>query len=203
MKNKFWKNTRTSLSIALEGWFVLWCLIDLRASGGAAPCSVDKWCSASQRLWHPRHPTNNNVQSSLWATFSLKYQEQQILSVLSKITSLSMLQTIQLFLKIITWVLNIQFNQRYSLLHTFALHPRSSPFLPYSDNFCWYSWLFLTVVFQPHPDLTVGKIERLAFSDKGEKSRRSRVQVAHVKDPLVVPKSIRVGFGRHPGKIQN
>ena len=115
MKNKFWKNTRTSLSIALEGWFVLWCLIDLRASGGAAPCSVDKWCSASQRLWHPRHPTNNNVQSSLWATFSLKYQEQQILSVLLKITSLSMLQTIQLFLKIITWVLNIQFNQRYSL----------------------------------------------------------------------------------------
>ena len=82
---------------------------------GAAPCSVDKWCSASQRLWHPQHPTNNNVQSSLWATFSLKYQEQQILSVLSKITSLSMLQTIQLFLKIITWVLNIQFNQRYSL----------------------------------------------------------------------------------------
>ena len=95
---------------------MLWCLIDLRASGGAAPCSVDKWCSASQ--WcsaHPRHPTNNNAQSSLWATFSLKYQEPQILSVLSKITSLSMLQTIQLFLKIITWVLNIQFNQRYCL----------------------------------------------------------------------------------------
>ena len=36
------------------------------------------------------------------------------------------------------------------------------------------------------PDLRVGKIQHLVFSDKDEKSRRSRVHVAHVKDPLVV-----------------
>ena len=36
------------------------------------------------------------------------------------------------------------------------------------------------------PDLRVGKIQHLVFSDKDEKYRRSRVHVAHVKDPLVV-----------------
>ena len=36
------------------------------------------------------------------------------------------------------------------------------------------------------PDLRVGKIQHLVFSDKDEKSRRSRVHVAHVKEPLAV-----------------
>ena len=47
----------------------------------------------------------------------------------------------------------------------------------------------------------VGKIERLALSDKGEKlSVVPRVQVAHVKDPLVVPKIEKSRLWPPPGQ---
>ena len=46
------------------------------------------------------------------------------------------------------------------------------------------------------PDLMEGETEHLVFSDKDEKLRRSRVHVAHVKDPLAVENRERAGLPR-------